>query len=227
MVWVDDWRSFTLAVRDIFLQSPTAARYTLKYRRSDSLMCIKVTDNTTCIKFRITTPAQARQAERLSAAFLSWTCKQNVAEAGAANLALDGFNLNASDPFRASVNCNSSSESSRSNSSSSNSGSSSSRRCNWSPSFRQAQPQEASAAAWAEAASKTAGPAADSHLNCTTRAAGGAPKSRKLRALMHSRKERSSSAAYKNGCWPQAADAARAAAEQQEERVLLLLLLLQ
>ncbi|KAL8447473.1 hypothetical protein Emed_004356 [Eimeria media] len=81
---------FTLAVRDLFLQSPTAARYTLKYRRSDNLMCIKVTDNTTCLKFRITTPAQARQAERLSAAFLSWTCKQNLTEGGASSLTLEG-----------------------------------------------------------------------------------------------------------------------------------------
>ncbi|KAL8429131.1 hypothetical protein Efla_003184 [Eimeria flavescens] len=112
MVWVEDWRSFTLAVRDIFLHSPTTARYTLKYRRSDCLLCIKVTDNITvsgpasvfsvCLLVCLCSSSplgrrvfaclcvgvflllflfvfvEARRAEKLSAAFLSWSCQRDL-----------------------------------------------------------------------------------------------------------------------------------------------------
>lgn len=84
MVWVEDWSSFSLAARDIFLHSPTAARFALKCRRSDSLLSIKVTDNVSCVKYRATSPSEVPQIERLASAFLSWACCPDLQKGGPA-----------------------------------------------------------------------------------------------------------------------------------------------
>lgn len=72
MVWIEDWGSFAVSVREIFIHSPTTARFALKYRRRDSLLSIKVTDNISCIKYRASSVGETRQIERLATAFLRW-----------------------------------------------------------------------------------------------------------------------------------------------------------
>lgn len=72
MVWVEDWGSFALAARDLFLHSPTTARLGVKYRRSDSLLCVKVTDDKSCVQYRVTSPSELFKVDRLCSAFVSW-----------------------------------------------------------------------------------------------------------------------------------------------------------
>ncbi|OEH78844.1 signal recognition particle domain-containing protein [Cyclospora cayetanensis] len=90
MVWTEDWGSFALAVRDIFAHSPTTARFSLKYRRSEALLSAKVADDISCVKYRATSPSELRRLERLAAAFMSWASQPNP-KLGGPPLSLEGI----------------------------------------------------------------------------------------------------------------------------------------
>ncbi|KAG5352504.1 Signal recognition particle 9 kDa protein [Termitomyces sp. J132] len=52
MVYIHSWQEYQDAAEALYLKSPTKARYSVKWRSSEGKLVLKITDNTTCIKFK-------------------------------------------------------------------------------------------------------------------------------------------------------------------------------
>ncbi|KAJ1993793.1 Signal recognition particle protein [Coemansia spiralis] len=52
MVFYSSWGSFEKAATDIYAGAADKARYTIKYRNSDGVLILKVTDDATCAQMR-------------------------------------------------------------------------------------------------------------------------------------------------------------------------------
>ena len=51
MVYIHSWQSFQEKVEALYSESPTKTRYCVKWRSSEGKLVLKVTDDTTCLKF--------------------------------------------------------------------------------------------------------------------------------------------------------------------------------
>ncbi|KDQ54678.1 hypothetical protein JAAARDRAFT_104259, partial [Jaapia argillacea MUCL 33604] len=52
MVYISDWHEFQEAAEGLYTKSPKTTRYCVKWRAIGGKLVLKITDNTTCIKFK-------------------------------------------------------------------------------------------------------------------------------------------------------------------------------
>ncbi|KAF4568470.1 hypothetical protein EYR40_010121 [Pleurotus pulmonarius] len=52
MVYIPSWQNFQEAAEALYTKSPDNARYCVKWKSSEGKLVLKITDNTTCIKFK-------------------------------------------------------------------------------------------------------------------------------------------------------------------------------
>ncbi|KAF7421177.1 hypothetical protein PC9H_011697 [Pleurotus ostreatus] len=52
MVYISVWQDFQEAAEALYTKSPDNARYCVKWKSSEGKLVLKITDNTTCIKFK-------------------------------------------------------------------------------------------------------------------------------------------------------------------------------
>ncbi|EMD35213.1 hypothetical protein CERSUDRAFT_116682 [Gelatoporia subvermispora B] len=52
MVYILSWQEFQEAAEALYEKSPNTARYCVKWRSSEGKLVLKITDNTTCLKFK-------------------------------------------------------------------------------------------------------------------------------------------------------------------------------
>ncbi|KAI0084350.1 signal recognition particle, SRP9/SRP14 subunit [Irpex rosettiformis] len=52
MVYISSWQDFQEAAESLYEKSPNHARYCVKWRGSERKLVLKITDDTTCIKFK-------------------------------------------------------------------------------------------------------------------------------------------------------------------------------
>ncbi|KAG2125754.1 signal recognition particle SRP9 SRP14 subunit [Suillus clintonianus] len=52
MVYIASWQEFQEAAENLYTNSPNKARYCVKWRSSEGKLVLKITDDTTCIKFK-------------------------------------------------------------------------------------------------------------------------------------------------------------------------------
>ncbi|KAJ7500779.1 signal recognition particle, SRP9/SRP14 subunit [Mycena galericulata] len=52
MVYIHAWQEYQDAAEALYAKSPTTTRYCVKWKSSEGKLVLKITDNTTCIKFK-------------------------------------------------------------------------------------------------------------------------------------------------------------------------------
>ncbi|KAJ7036329.1 signal recognition particle, SRP9/SRP14 subunit [Mycena alexandri] len=52
MVYIHAWQDYQDAAEALYAKSPTNTRYCVKWKSSEGKLVLKITDNTTCIKFK-------------------------------------------------------------------------------------------------------------------------------------------------------------------------------
>ncbi|KAJ7318424.1 signal recognition particle, SRP9/SRP14 subunit [Mycena albidolilacea] len=52
MVYIHAWQEYQDAAEALYAKSPTTARYCVKWKSSEGKLVLKITDDTTCIKFK-------------------------------------------------------------------------------------------------------------------------------------------------------------------------------
>ncbi|KAH8077396.1 signal recognition particle, SRP9/SRP14 subunit [Cristinia sonorae] len=52
MVYISSWQEYQEAAEALYERSPTRARYVVKWRASEGKLVLKITDDTTCLKFK-------------------------------------------------------------------------------------------------------------------------------------------------------------------------------
>ncbi|TFK32951.1 signal recognition particle, SRP9/SRP14 subunit, partial [Crucibulum laeve] len=52
MVYIHSWQEYQDAAEALYSKSPNDARYVVKWKASEGKLVLKITDNTTCIKFK-------------------------------------------------------------------------------------------------------------------------------------------------------------------------------
>jgi len=52
MVYINSWQQYQEAAENLYANSPTKARYSIKWRSSEGKLVLKITDDVTCLKFK-------------------------------------------------------------------------------------------------------------------------------------------------------------------------------
>ncbi|KAF8179029.1 signal recognition particle, SRP9/SRP14 subunit [Mycena galopus ATCC 62051] len=52
MVYIHAWQEYQDAAEALYAKSPTTTRYCVKWKSSEGKLVLKITDDTTCIKFK-------------------------------------------------------------------------------------------------------------------------------------------------------------------------------
>ncbi|KAL4070218.1 signal recognition particle, SRP9/SRP14 subunit [Scleroderma yunnanense] len=52
MVYIASWQEYQEAAESLYAKSPNKTRYCVKWRSSEGKLVLKITDDTTCIKFK-------------------------------------------------------------------------------------------------------------------------------------------------------------------------------
>ncbi|KAL0952872.1 hypothetical protein HGRIS_007091 [Hohenbuehelia grisea] len=52
MVYIASWQDYQEAAEALYAKSPNVTRYCIKWKSSEGKLVLKITDNTTCIKFK-------------------------------------------------------------------------------------------------------------------------------------------------------------------------------
>jgi len=52
MVYISSWQDYQEAAEALYTKSPNDARYCVKWKSSEGKLVLKITDNTTCLKFK-------------------------------------------------------------------------------------------------------------------------------------------------------------------------------
>ncbi|KAJ3571323.1 hypothetical protein NP233_g3825 [Leucocoprinus birnbaumii] len=52
MVYIHSWQEFQDAAEALYAKSPDKARYVVKWKSAEGKLVLKITDDTTCIKFK-------------------------------------------------------------------------------------------------------------------------------------------------------------------------------
>ncbi|KAJ7930598.1 signal recognition particle, SRP9/SRP14 subunit [Mycena leptocephala] len=52
MVYIHAWQEYQDAAEALYAKSPNTTRYCVKWKASEGKLVLKITDNTTCIKFK-------------------------------------------------------------------------------------------------------------------------------------------------------------------------------
>jgi len=52
MVYISSWQDYQEAAEALYAKSPNDTRYCVKWKSSEGKLVLKITDNTTCLKFK-------------------------------------------------------------------------------------------------------------------------------------------------------------------------------
>jgi len=52
MVYISVWEEFALAAEELYTKQPVKTRYCVKWKSSEGVLVLKITDDTTCLKFK-------------------------------------------------------------------------------------------------------------------------------------------------------------------------------
>ncbi|KAF8127701.1 signal recognition particle, SRP9/SRP14 subunit [Boletus edulis] len=52
MVYITSWQEYQEAAENLYVKSPGKTRYCVKWKSSEGKLVLKITDDTTCIKFK-------------------------------------------------------------------------------------------------------------------------------------------------------------------------------
>ncbi|OQV19056.1 hypothetical protein BV898_06910 [Hypsibius exemplaris] len=66
MVNIVSWDDFSKKAEELYLSDPEKARFTMKFREEEGAVVLKMTDDTTCLKYRGTTSRDVKRAEKFS-----------------------------------------------------------------------------------------------------------------------------------------------------------------
>ncbi|KZT65112.1 signal recognition particle, SRP9/SRP14 subunit [Daedalea quercina L-15889] len=66
MVYISSWQEYQEAAEGLYEKSPNTARYCVKWRATDGKLVLKITDNTTCLKFKTSSSVFLNRFEALN-----------------------------------------------------------------------------------------------------------------------------------------------------------------
>ncbi|KAI0724804.1 signal recognition particle, SRP9/SRP14 subunit [Fomitopsis betulina] len=66
MVYLSSWQDYQEAAEALYEKSPETTRYCVKWRAADAKLVLKITDNTTCLKFKTTSSVFLNRFEALN-----------------------------------------------------------------------------------------------------------------------------------------------------------------
>ena len=66
MVYITEWSKFCEESKKLYDQAPQKVRYTMKYRHCDGKLVLKVTDDSTCLKYRTDSAADLKRVEEFN-----------------------------------------------------------------------------------------------------------------------------------------------------------------
>ncbi|TFY65319.1 hypothetical protein EVJ58_g2049 [Rhodofomes roseus] len=66
MVYISSWQEYQEAAEALYEKSPNTARYCVKWRAADGKLVLKITDNTTCLKFKTSSSVFLNRFEALN-----------------------------------------------------------------------------------------------------------------------------------------------------------------
>ncbi|EIN05713.1 signal recognition particle SRP9/SRP14 subunit [Punctularia strigosozonata HHB-11173 SS5] len=76
MVYISSWHQFQEAAEELYTKSPEKARYCVKWRALEGRLVLKITDDTSCIKFKTQSSIFLNRFEALNLSLM--TKMQNV-----------------------------------------------------------------------------------------------------------------------------------------------------
>ncbi|KAI8464626.1 MAG: signal recognition particle, SRP9/SRP14 subunit [Monoraphidium minutum] len=65
-MYIDDWDSFYVQAEELWRRQPLKARYCVKYRHAEGKLVLKVTDDTTCLKYATDQLVDVKRMEKLN-----------------------------------------------------------------------------------------------------------------------------------------------------------------
>ncbi|KAH9943646.1 signal recognition particle, SRP9/SRP14 subunit [Amylocystis lapponica] len=66
MVYISSWQEYQEAAEALYEKSPNKARYCVKWRAAESKLVLKITDDTTCLKFKTSSSMFLNRFEALN-----------------------------------------------------------------------------------------------------------------------------------------------------------------
>jgi len=66
MVYIASWQEFQEAAENLYEKSPNSTRYCVKWKSSEAKLVLKITDNTTCLKFKTYSSVYLNRFEALN-----------------------------------------------------------------------------------------------------------------------------------------------------------------
>jgi len=66
MVYIPSWQEFQDAAENLYEKSPNSTRYCVKWKSSEAKLVLKITDNTTCLKFKTYSSVYLNRFEALN-----------------------------------------------------------------------------------------------------------------------------------------------------------------
>ncbi|EPS99255.1 signal recognition particle SRP9/SRP14 subunit [Fomitopsis schrenkii] len=66
MVYLSSWQEYQEAAEALYEKSPVTTRYCVKWRAADGKLVLKITDNTTCLKFKTSSSVFLNRFEALN-----------------------------------------------------------------------------------------------------------------------------------------------------------------
>ncbi|XP_008552616.1 signal recognition particle 9 kDa protein [Microplitis demolitor] len=64
MTYANSWEEFEKAAERLYLQDPMKARYTMKYCHNKGVLCLKLTDNRTCLQYKTEIAQDLKKMEK-------------------------------------------------------------------------------------------------------------------------------------------------------------------
>ncbi|KAF9810298.1 hypothetical protein IEO21_07026 [Rhodonia placenta] len=89
MVYISSWQEFQEAAEALYEKAPTRARYCVKWRASEGKLVLKITDNTTCIKFKTYSSIYLNRFEALNLSLMQKMQNQRPKPASAPDVKSD------------------------------------------------------------------------------------------------------------------------------------------
>ncbi|KAJ7657746.1 signal recognition particle, SRP9/SRP14 subunit [Mycena polygramma] len=84
MVYIHAWQDYQDAAEALYVKSPTTTRYCVKWKSSEGKLVLKITDNTTCIKFKTYSSIFLNRFEALNLSLMEKMQNRRKAEPPAA-----------------------------------------------------------------------------------------------------------------------------------------------
>ncbi|KAJ7711010.1 signal recognition particle, SRP9/SRP14 subunit [Mycena metata] len=84
MVYIHAWQDYQDAAEALYAKSPTTTRYCVKWKSSEGKLVLKITDNTTCIKFKTYSSIFLNRFEALNLSLMEKMQNRRKVEAPAA-----------------------------------------------------------------------------------------------------------------------------------------------